>query len=319
MKISHSSSVRYIDSPFPAERRDKRLLFSEPPAIQVFIKTRRFGMAGLRLLIGETEAESLSSIIQGIEDVAQSNSLLLQICREGFTSVLGAKSGAGFERLTDALLLVGPGETARGSVIMIGGPSDMPGVINIRVDHERAASLALGHLQSLGHSRIAFLVKGGRSSANDPRWEGICFAARRLGLAIRPEQVVASGADLSSSEAWRLAVRGFLAQTRDFTAMYCWNDLAAIGAVAALNEVGLECPRDVSVVGSGQLDQTAGGSSILTTTRGPLRRMGSLAAQTLLMKIKYPQMKHSTSIVLQPELILRSSTGRAMPQKKRAV
>jgi DNA-binding LacI/PurR family transcriptional regulator len=316
MKISPISSVHFVNSPLSIGSRDKDADSVEPSAVRILSKIRCTSGTRLRLIVTEDGAQSASQVIQGIDEVARANSIRWQVSRDGFAKSLGGRLGVEAESLADRILLVSSGDVARIPILTIGGHSDIPGTTNIRVDHESAASLALGHLQSLGHSRIAFLEEGGCPSTNSLRWEGICFAAGRLGLAIRPERVITLGADLSSPEAWRLAVGELVARTHDFTAIYCLNDFAALGAIAALKDAGLECPRDVSVVGGGQLDQTAGGASMLTTTCGPLRRMGSLAAQILLMKTRFPEMKHSSAIVLQPKLILRASTGRAMQPKK---
>lgn len=250
----------------------------------------------------EQETDFLTSILSGIEEVVDADTFALQIAQTPVADVLCDSRGDA----TDGLRLSPAGEEAYRPSITIGANTELHGTVNIRVDFEAAAETALRHLKVLGHSRIAFLEQ---SSATDARSESARFVARRLGIAFDPTRAVqlAEGSILAGEQ----ATRRLLSQTRDFSALFCPNDFAALGAISALRQAGLECPRDVSVIGCDQLDATGDASSILTTVCGPLRRMGSLAAQTLLMQIGYPQTKQPAAIVLPPHLVLRSSTGPA--------
>ena len=79
-----------------------------------------------------------------------------------------------------------------------------------------------------------------------------------------------------------------MASTTDFTAILAGNDLIALGALAALTEAGLRCPRDVSVVGFNDLPLVDKLTPSLTTVTLPLHAMGALAARILLDAIDGP-------------------------------
>jgi DNA-binding LacI/PurR family transcriptional regulator len=98
---------------------------------------------------------------------------------------------------------------------------------------------------------------------------------------------------------------------RGFTACLSFNDIAAIGSIRALHDVGLRVPQDVSVVGFDDIKEAAFQTPSLTTIRQPLHEMGALAVKTLLEQLNAPQGKDCNQIAVAPELIIRESTGPA--------
>jgi LacI family transcriptional regulator len=104
--------------------------------------------------------------------------------------------------------------------------------------------------------------------------------------------------------------KALLAKRRHFTAVFAFNDISAIGAMRALLDSGLRVPDDVSVMGFDDIQQAAFQNPRLTTIRQPLRRMGELAAETLISRVSGEQ-KYKKILAVEPELIVREST--AMP------
>ena len=94
-----------------------------------------------------------------------------------------------------------------------------------------------------------------------------------------------------------------------FTAVFCFNDIAAIGALRALKEAGLSVPGDVSVVGFDDILSAAYATPSLTTVRQPLQEMGKRGAQVLLERIANREREFAAEIVMAPELVVRESTG----------
>jgi DNA-binding LacI/PurR family transcriptional regulator len=80
--------------------------------------------------------------------------------------------------------------------------------------------------------------------------------------------------------------------------------------VCAFQEVGLRVPDDISVVGFDDIQSAAYTSPPLTTVRQPLKKIGEIAAQTLLDRIE-GKIKYVSEIAIEPELVVRQSTGRA--------
>jgi LacI family transcriptional regulator len=182
-------------------------------------------------------------------------------------------------------------------------------IVNIVIDHNVAAHQALNHLVSLGHSKIAFLRGQAFSSDTKPRWRAICNVAKELNLEIAPERVVDLVLAAPTSEPGQEATERLLSQTRDFTALFAFNDLAAIGAMVALRQHDLRVPRDVSVIGFDDIPSAATNSPGLSTIRQPMQQMGRLAAQVLLEAIRGENQNHKSFLSVLPTLVIRKSTA----------
>jgi len=199
-------------------------------------------------------------------------------------------------------------------VVSVSGHRNDPGVTNIILNHDRAAELALGHLKSLGHRRIAVIKGQNFSSDTVPRWLSIRKAARTLGLTLDPACVVQLEGDSPSPETGYRAAQRLLARGAAFTALFAFNDVSAFGAVRALREKGRDVPGEVSVIGFDDIWGTAYHIPALTTIRQPLRAMGVLAADTVLTRIREGNSVDIPAVLqVEPEMIVRESTGPAPP------
>jgi LacI family transcriptional regulator len=196
-------------------------------------------------------------------------------------------------------------------VVAISGHSDAPGVSNLVLDHARAAELALSHLHELGHRRIALMQGPDIIPDSAYRWSAILEAAQKYGIAVAPELHVRLGQKQGTPESGYVSIQEILARTRDFTAIFCFNDIAAIGAIRALQDAGLRVPEDVSVVSFDDILGASYHTPSLTTVRQPLEEMGREGARILLERIAQPNQEYPAEIVFQPQLIVRESTGPA--------
>ncbi|MCI0623604.1 MAG: LacI family transcriptional regulator [Acidobacteria bacterium] len=197
-------------------------------------------------------------------------------------------------------------------VVTISGHRRIRNVTNIVLNHERAAHLALEHLAELGHRRIAVIKGQAFSSDTEVRWRAIVKAARQFDLEISPKLTVQMVGDVASPELGYQVTQQILASKGSFTALFAFNDISAIGTIRALREAGLRVPEDVSVVGFDDIQSAAFQNPGLTTVRQPLRKMGELAAETLLARIANRKGKsHPKQIMVEPELVVRGTTGRA--------
>lgn len=111
------------------------------------------------------------------------------------------------------------------------------------------------------------------------------------------------------------SAKQLLQRGEPLTALFAFNDISAIGAIRALGEAGLRVPQDVSVLGFDDIQSAAFQNPGLTTIRQPLRKMGVVAAETVLQRIADGQRgSHPKRIIVEPELIVRASTGPASTQ-----
>ena len=197
-------------------------------------------------------------------------------------------------------------------VASVSGHDEVPGVTNVVLNHLTAARLALQHLHSLGHRRIAVIKGQAFSSDTQVRWESISAAASELGLEIPAGLVAQLQGDSPSPEVGFQATRKLLESGEPFTAVFAFNDVSAIGAIHALQEAGHRVPQEISVVGFDDVDNAAFYNPALTTIRQPLRKMGGIAAEILLARITEGTNASDPQVVtVEPELIVRESTGRA--------
>lgn len=208
-------------------------------------------------------------------------------------------------------------------VVAISCHSAARNVTNIVLDHHLAVGQALVHLHGLGHRRIAFMRGPRAIPDSEHRWHSIQTVARELGLKLDPSLAIridAAGWSMKDGrhpmapEIGYKPMRALLEQTRDFTAIFCFNDIAAIGAVRALKDAGLNVPQDVSVVGFDDIHSAAYSTPSLTTVRQPLAEMGERGAQILLERIANRAGEYPSEIVVAPELVVRESTGPARLQ-----
>lgn len=205
-------------------------------------------------------------------------------------------------------------------VVAISAHSPVQNVTNIVLDHHKAVEIALKHLFDLGHRRIAFMRGPKAIPDSDYRWQSIQEVAGEIGLRIDSALVVRIDASGWSSKTGQhpmapeigfKPMKSLLETTRDFTAVFCFNDIAAIGALRALKDAGLRVPEDVSVVGFDDIQSAAYSTPSLTTVRQPLFEMGRRGAKILLDRIANREADYASEIVMAPELIVRESTGPA--------
>jgi DNA-binding LacI/PurR family transcriptional regulator len=225
------------------------------------------------------------------------------------------------ERAVDGFLLLNtPAEhiSLPVPVVAISAHSPADNVTNIVLDHHKAVALALKHLYELGHSRIAFIRGPKAIPDSEYRWQSIQQVAGEIGLHVDPANVIridAAGWSMKTGhhpmapEIGYKPMKALLEKTRNFTAVFCFNDIAAIGAVRALKDAGLSVPGDISVVGFDDIQSAAYSTPSLTTVRQPLTEMGQRGAQVLLERIANREKPFPAEIVMEPVLVIRESTG----------
>jgi len=215
------------------------------------------------------------------------------------------------ERAVDGLLLLDTPAPIQGSVpaVAVSSHNPAPGIVNVVLDHDRAARLALSHLRQLGHERIA-LMKGPPGITDAAyRWKSIVSVAAELGIPVLSELSIELTEVSQSPEAGYRHMRELLATTHAFTAVFCFNDISAIGAIRAIVDAGLRVPEDISVVGFDDIITAAFYRPSITTVQQPLDAMGTRAAQILLNRIEHPEKTAPPDVMMEPQLIVRESTG----------
>jgi DNA-binding LacI/PurR family transcriptional regulator len=283
-----------------------------PNTIARSLRTRQTFTIGV--IVPELSEGYFTMVMNGVEQyLMQAGYLHFVVCHQGRADLINEYPRLLLNRSVDGFLLVNTSldEPVNQPVVSISGHRRMAGVTNVVLDHDRSASLALKHLYDLGHRRIAFMKGQRHALDSETRWQSIVELARKIGLEIDPALCMYLEANSWSPELGYPIVRDLLSRTRDFTALFCFNDIAAIGAVRALADVGLSCPKDVSVVGFDDIASAMYMTPSLTTVRQPLYRMGEMAAQMLLRRIQFPNEAYPETLTFEPELMVRESTSAA--------
>lgn len=309
-----------------------------PNYIAVSLRSKRTNSIGV--LVPEVSDPWAAEIVSGIESHLFANDYhyVLTSHRRSTPKLLQDDLELLTRRAVDGMILVATElrEAPLLPTVVISGHTRVDGLSNVVLDHDRAAGLALAHLKDLGHRRIALFRGQPGSSDTDVRSRAIFKAATSLGIDIPPEltlQLSGEGEDevfapdAAYQEGYAFA-RKLLARRVSFTALFAFDDASAIGAIRAFLDEGIRVPEDVSVVGFDDIQNAAYYNPRLTTVRQPLREMGRIAAQVLLERIDGAEHKNGSFVVVDPELIVRDSTGpaaktrgtarhRATPRNKR--
>jgi LacI family transcriptional regulator len=163
------------------------------------------------------------------------------------------------------------------------------------------------HLAGLGHRRIGVIAGPHNWLAGQARLAGHASALAEAGV-LHPPELTRSGEP--TAEFGYQAAAELLDLPERPTALACFNDKTAVGALAAAASRGLRVPADLSVTGFDDIDLAQATSPMLTTVRQPLAEMGRMAVSLLIRLLEGHQVE-ARPVELATDLIVRASTGPA--------
>ncbi len=293
-----------------------------PNTVARSLRTRRSHTVGV--LIPDLTNPLFPPIVRGIED---------RLAADGYVALIGntdsddERESLVFERMrarhVDGFVcatahLNSPllAEAAAGgiAVVLVNRNAEGYGFPAVMVDNERGIALAVDHLVSLGHRRIAHIAGPQDVSTGLSRYRGFLDAMAAHDLAVEPG-LIAHAAAYSIEEGERCC-RELLAADLGCTAVAAGNDLLAIGCYAALDDAGLSCPRDISVVGFNDMPFVDRLRPPLTSVSFPHYQVGAEAGRLILEQIAasaeqgtVPAGDQAKVMYLAPELQVRGSTA----------
>jgi LacI family transcriptional regulator len=191
-------------------------------------------------------------------------------------------------------------------MVMVNRRPEGVDVPSITPDDATGVQLAVEHLASLGHERIAHLAGPVVTSTGVARARAFRGTVRDLGLADDPSLAVPC--DYWTEEAGAAALRSLLDAGETFTAVFAGNDLIALGCYDVLAERGISCPGEVSIVGFNDMPFLDKLAPPLTTIAIPHQQIGAEAARLLLDAIADPD-RAARSVLLPLSLVVRGSTA----------
>ncbi|HLH58284.1 MAG TPA: LacI family DNA-binding transcriptional regulator [Streptosporangiaceae bacterium] len=289
-----------------------------PNPVARSLRTRRSHTVGV--LIPDLNNPLFPPIVRGLED---------RLATAGYVALLGntdgdsAKEQLVFEQMrarhVDGFVLA----TAhvRDPVLAEAAAADLPIVLmnrlapdysfsSVSVDNEQGLRMAVAHLAALGHTRIAHIAGPQEVSTGAGRRRGFLEGMKASGLEV-DEDLIVPASGYTVEEGTRCC-RELLARRARCTAVAVANDMLAVGCYAALDEAGLRCPEDLSLVGFNDMPFIDRLRPPLTTVRFPHYQLGTEAAQLLLERVTGRD-RPVKILFLAPELVVRGSTAPVTP------
>ena len=181
---------------------------------------------------------------------------------------------------------------------------DMP-VDQVLVDNDAGGHRAGAYLIGLGHRRFACIAGPNDSTPSAGRIAGFRRALVEAGAPIAPDATVCGNGRYDGGAD---AVRELLRRRVEFTALFAFNDVMAIGAIGALRRGGRRVPEDVSVVGFDDILASAAHFPALTTVAQPTAQIGAVSVRLVLDRIARPDAP-CARVLLPTTLVERESTG----------
>ena len=309
VRVSETSRSRILDLAAAKGYRPNRLARS--------LKLQRTNVIGM--LIPDITNPLFSALFRAVDEVASATGYHVILCNTGDSGVrLQQHLEALSEGHVDGLLIATAHrsdpviETLRARrlpYILVSRRSDQSEEAWVVPDDRRGAHLAVGHLVQLGHRRIAHIAGFMEVSRSIERLEGYREAMDSFNLDPLVSLTPAAGLDEAAGE---MGLKDLFKCTAKPTAVFTANDLAAVGAIAHARQMGLEVPRDLSVIGCDDIPMSKHIEPSLTTLRYPFEQVGRLATEHLIRRIagEAREDEPPPQILLPLELIVRQSTAR---------
>lgn len=287
-----------------------QLRFVPSSAAQSMI-TRRTHTVGA--LLPDLHGEYFSELIRGIDLAARARGLHLLVSSSHGDAAEAAAALRAMNGRVDGLLVMSP--HANADFLWGNVADDLPAVLmnthviggrhsSFAVDNHGGAVAMMRHLVERGHRRIAFIAGPESNFEANERLRGFRDALGQL-LPGTFEHVLQG--DFTQESGFRAGSQ-VVALTERPTAVFASNDMMAIGCLSALNEAGLDVPRDIALAGFDDIPISAYVNPPLTTVRGRITELGGLALERLASAIEEPGRVEARHQTLRADLVVRQST-----------
>jgi LacI family transcriptional regulator len=282
-----------------------------PSGIARGLATRRTGTLGL--VVPDVANPFFSDVARGVEHVAYAEGYNVFLCNteedpERELAVLKSLE----EKRVDGLILCSSRleedelrtvVSRHPTTVLVNRRLDGEGVRPVLVDDEAGGRLVTSFLLESGHEAVGFLAGPPVSHSGRERTSGYRATLAEAGLAYDPALVRRCRPVVEGGQEAALSL---LTTRPEISALFCYNDLVAVGALQACAELGRRVPEDVAVVGYDDIPLAALVTPALTTCRVPRYELGSQAVDLLLRQINGCS-EECDEIVLAPELVVRDS------------
>jgi DNA-binding LacI/PurR family transcriptional regulator len=322
--VSHPTVSRALsDSPLisaATKARIQRLaqeMGYSPNALARGLVTRQTYSVGV--VVTSIADPFVAEIVQGIETTAHDHGYTVILCNSGAepqreiaaVEMLRSKRVDGVIVTSSRVgaLYLEHLERIGAPVVLINNHNEQSGryTFSVEVDNQHGGWLATGHLIQLGHQRISYVTGPANSSSDLDRQAGYRHALIEAGIEPDAALIIPGNGRPDGGER---ALEALLSLANPPTAVFCYNDMTAIGLIAAARRRGICIPKDLSVVGFDDIVFASYFEPPLTTVAQPKAEMGRLAMHMLLSLItaREDNGEEISNRIVQGELIVRAST-----------
>ncbi|MGH2618814.1 MAG: LacI family DNA-binding transcriptional regulator [Thermomicrobiales bacterium] len=274
--------------------------------------------SAIGLIVPDFADPFFTLILRGAEDVARRAGFRVILCNtDGDVDREDAYLEDMVAHRVAGLLIAPVSDRSRGNLRRLGQhrvpfvliDRSIPGVETdvVQGDSIDGARQLTAHLIARGHRRIAHITEPREVSTARDRLRGYRDALTDAGIPFDPQLVVE--AKSATRAGGYDATRALLSRAVAPTAIFAVNNLAAVGAVMAIREQGLEIPDDLAVVCFDDIELAAILCPFLTVMAQPAETFGTLGAQLLLDRIAGRTPERRRRVVLPADLIIRVSSG----------
>lgn len=196
--------------------------------------------------------------------------------------------------------------------VVLGEQPVPSGYDHVSVDSVRAARRATEHLISRGHRRVGVIGVIANRGTSIQRLEGYTQALRAAGISI--DETLLAGVSSYSRKAGHSAMNRLLSLPEPPTAVFCFNDAMAVGAVRACFEAGVSVPRQIAIAGFDDLPEGRYMTPSLTTISPDLEFLARESVELLLRRMSQDQADEqpdAAEVQVPWRLVIRESTGGA--------
>jgi LacI family transcriptional regulator len=195
-------------------------------------------------------------------------------------------------------------------VVLVDSRSPSRGQCSVAVDDVMGGDLAMSHLLAAGHQRIAYVAGPASIRQVADRHEGALRALRRVGVAADDLTIIETDAlNVFAGQRAGASIAAMPASSRP-TAVFCANDLMALGVLQEMTRNHIRVPDDISILGYDDIDFAAAAAVPLTSVRQPRQELGRTAARLLLEEAAGDENHRHRQVIFEPELVVRQSTER---------
>jgi LacI family transcriptional regulator len=193
-------------------------------------------------------------------------------------------------------------------VVLVDSRSSARGQCSVAVDDVLGGDLAVSHLLATGHERIAYVCGPRAIRQVADRHEGAQRALARAGRPPESLHVIEAGSlNVAAGQKAGAEIAALPAAERP-TAVFCVNDLVALGLLQDMTRNHIRVPEDVSIVGYDDIDFAAAAAVPLTSVRQPRQQLGRSAARMLIEESAADDTHQHQQVIFEPQLVVRQST-----------